>query len=83
MKPTEQIANLKKSLLELFGEDDAVIRAIELKEKYLKIATSFERLRNQDVKYEDALQQVKEEFFVSESTIKTALRFHDSLVNNF
>ena len=80
MKVSEKISELKSDLIQLFGESDTLIRSIELKEKYVSIAEAFEENRNSGMKYENAILEVSEVFFVSERTVKRALKFHSSLV---
>jgi exopolyphosphatase/pppGpp-phosphohydrolase len=80
MKPTDKIEAIRLDLIHLFGKDDAAVRAIELREKYLKVALDFEELRTTRT-YEDSLYTVCERYKISESTAKRALKFAESLVH--
>ena len=73
-----KIEGLKRDLIAIFGRDDAVIRAMELKIHYLAIAEKFYKIR-QFQSYEIALQYVCNEFFISETTAKRAIRFAESI----
>ncbi len=80
MKLKKEIAAIRRDLIALFGEDDAAVRALELKEKYLEIAEEFHRVR-EFKSYDVALQFVCSEFHISESTCKRAISFHKALVH--
>lgn len=81
MKPTEKIEQLKSDLIDLFGENDSIIRAIEVKEQYLNIADTFHSYRDKGIKYEDAMYRTRELFHVSESTVKRSISFTESMVH--
>ena len=78
MAVKQQIETLKRDLIAIFGRDDAVTRALELKIHYLAIADAFQKVRKFQT-FEISLQYVCQEFFISETTAKRAIRFAESI----
>ena len=76
MKASKKIELLKRDIKELFGPDDPVTRAVELREKYCKIGQEVERLRDLGYSYSGACQRVAEVFYCSEATTRRAVKLY-------
>lgn len=75
MKATKKIERLRNELIELFGPDDPSVKAVELKQAKMEIAGYFFSLRDEGVGYEQALRETQQHCFISESTVRRAIRF--------
>ena len=78
----DDIQGIKSDLIRVFGEEDAICRAIELRIFYLDIAREFEKLRATE-SYETAIFTVCEQQNITESTLKRAISFKKTIVQNF
>ena len=67
-------------MIELFGMDDALINALEIKIRYHEIGKEFYRVRK-FCSYDKALDYVCHEFFVSKSTAKRAIQAYKGMVH--
>ena len=79
MAAKKQIEEIRRDLIELFGKDDALISALEIKIRYHQIGQEFYRARK-FCTYEKALEYVCQEFFVSKSTAKRAIQAYKGMV---
>ena len=80
MAAKKQIEEIRRDLIELFGKDDALISALEIKIRYHQIGQEFYRLRK-FCTYEKSLDYVCQEFFVSKSTAKRAIQAYKGMVH--
>ena len=81
MSAKKQIEAIRRDLIELFGMDDAIIKAVELKVRYYEIGREFHMVRKFS-SYEKSLEYVCNEFYVSKSTAKRAIATFEAMVHD-